>query len=286
MAVYKQTYRPYTGELTPRWSRFLILTRYASRGIFQSKILTGLFVMCFFYPLLCAAGLYLNHNASVLTMVGVTTGQLFEVNAEFFMSLMGWQAGLAFLATAFIGPNLISPDLVNSALPLYFCRPLSRTEYVLGRGSVIFFLLSFITWVPGLLLFGIETSLSGGSWAWANRHFAYAIFFGSLLWIAILALVALALSAWVRWKVVAGALVLGVMFVNAGFAALVNEVLRTNAGHYFSILGLTGTIWARLFGIDSPTGIPPLRAALGLAVVCCGCLWLLSKKVRAFEVVK
>ena len=51
MAVYKRSYRGYTGELTPRWSRFLILMRYASRGIFRSRMVTALFVICFFYPL-------------------------------------------------------------------------------------------------------------------------------------------------------------------------------------------------------------------------------------------
>jgi ABC-2 type transport system permease protein len=107
---------------------------------------------------------------------------------------------------------------------------LSRAEYVLGRACVILFLLSLITWIPGLLLFGIEASLSGASWAWTNKSFAVGIVLGSWLWISVLALVALALSAWVRWKLVAGAMVLGVMFVNSGFANAVNAVMRTELG--------------------------------------------------------
>ena len=45
MAIYKRTYAAYTGKLTPRWSRFLILTRYSARGLFQSRIITGLFIL-------------------------------------------------------------------------------------------------------------------------------------------------------------------------------------------------------------------------------------------------
>ncbi len=172
MAVYKRSYRGYEGPLTPRWSRFLILSRYAARGIFQSRIITGLFVICFFYPLLMIAGLYLNHNARVLSLMKFNGDHLMDINGTFFMVLMGVQGSMAFLMTAFVGPNMIAPDLANNALPLYFCRPLSRTEYVLGRGAVILFLLSFITWVPGLLIFAIESSLSGVSWA--SEHWRFA----------------------------------------------------------------------------------------------------------------
>jgi ABC-type transport system involved in multi-copper enzyme maturation permease subunit len=55
------------------------------------------------------------------------------------------QIGFAFLLTAFVGPGLISPDLGNNALVLYFCRPFSRTEYVAGKLLVLVKLLSYIT---------------------------------------------------------------------------------------------------------------------------------------------
>ena len=41
MAVYKRSYRGYAGPLTPTWSRFAILPRYAYRDLFQSKIMTA-----------------------------------------------------------------------------------------------------------------------------------------------------------------------------------------------------------------------------------------------------
>ncbi len=51
MAVYRRNYRPYSGTLTPEWSRFLVLFRYSRRNLFRSKIQTGFFVLCFFYPI-------------------------------------------------------------------------------------------------------------------------------------------------------------------------------------------------------------------------------------------
>ena len=45
MAVYKRSYRAYSGRLTPAWSRFFVLTRYAMRGMFRSKFLTAVFAL-------------------------------------------------------------------------------------------------------------------------------------------------------------------------------------------------------------------------------------------------
>jgi ABC-2 type transport system permease protein len=286
MAVYKHNYRVYSGEITPRWSRFLILTRYSARGIFESKILIALFAVSLFYPLLCTVALYLNHNTSILAAVKFSGDHLFDIDGNFFMLFLTIQSSLAFLLTAIIGPGLVAPDLANNALPLYFCRPLSRAEYVIGRGCVIVFLLSFVTWVPGLLLFGVETTLAGYAWGWANRSFAAGIFVGGWIWIIFLALLALAISAWVRWKIVAGGLLLGVMFVNAGFAEAFNGILRTKAGHYFDVAALNASIWANFFGVDLPTHIPTANACLTLGLICGLLILILQRKVRAFEVIR
>jgi ABC-2 type transport system permease protein len=286
MAVYKRSYKSYEGALTPRWSRFLILTRYGARGVFQSRLVTALFVLCFFYPLLMLLGMYLNHNARVLSVIKLRSDQLMEINGMFFFVLMSVQGGLAFLMTSFIGPGTVAPDLANNALPLYFCRPLSRAEYVLGRACIIFFILSLITWVPGLILFGVEANLSGLGWAWEHSNFAVGVLIGSLSWVSVLTLMALAFSAWVRWKIVAGALLLAVQFAASGFAAAVNGVLRIKAGLYLDPKALVMVIWGHYFQVKEIDDISTAGACIALAVMCAFFIFLLSRKIRAFEVVR
>jgi ABC-2 type transport system permease protein len=286
VAVYKRTYRAYDGPITARWSRFWILSSYSRRTILGSKALLVFFIACLIWPLLCAAGLYLNHNATVLTALRFTGDHLFEVDNKFFIVFMGVQGWCAFLSTAFIGPNLIAPDLANNALPLYFCRPLSRAEYIVGRGAVIVSLLSYITWIPGLALFGIEASLSGATWAWTNINFAVALVVGFLLWILFLTLLALALSAWVRWKVVAGGLLLGCMFISSGFGAAINAVLRTDIGFYLNPAVMIARIWSSLMNAPFDVPIPTANACIALLLICAGLIYILQKKVRAYEVVR
>ncbi len=288
MAVYKRAYRGYSGDLTPAWSRFLILTRYAYRGLFKSRALTVMFMACFVPFLGYVAALYLNHNASLISMIHLRNagGSLFEIDYKFFMSYLGTEFGMAFLLTAFIGPGLISPDLANNGLPLYLCRPFSRTQYVLGKFMVIAALLSYITWIPGLLLFGIQSSLAGAAWMWTNLWMVRAIFLGSWILILILAFLALALSAWVKWKPVAGALLLGVMFLGAGLGAAIDVVLRTRVGGLINVGELISIVWLDLFHQTSEFGLSPTQAWIALLLMCGACLALLARKIRAFEVVK
>ena len=71
------------------------------------------------------------------------------------------QAGFAVFLAALAGPGLIAPDLANNALPLYFSRPLTRWTYALARLTVLMGMLSIVTWIPGLILFGLQVGLAG-----------------------------------------------------------------------------------------------------------------------------
>lgn len=285
MAVYRRSYTLYSGPLTPAWSRSLVLFRYSRRRLFRSKLQTALFVLCFFYPLVCLIMIYLAHNLSFLERLG-SSEQLITIDNKFFFYFMDVQGVLAFVLTAFTGPGLISPDIANGALPLYFCRPFSRSEYVIGKASVLAILLSQITWIPGLVLFSVQSSLAGPEWTWTHLWIAGSLILSSLIWIAILSFLALALSAWVKWRIVAGALLLAVLFFGAGFAQAINAVMRTQSGHFLNILYLMARVWTSLFRIDNAGSISSGEAWIALLFYCAICLALLVRKVRAYEVIK
>jgi ABC-2 type transport system permease protein len=285
MAVYRRSYTSYSGPLTPAWSRSLVLFRYSRRKLFRSKLQTALFVLCFFYPLACLLFIYLSNNLSFLERFG-DIDNAFKIDNKFFLLFVNVQGVLAFVLTAFTGPGLISPDLANGALPLYLCRPFSRAEYLVGKASVLAIVLSQITWIPGLVLFTVQASLAGTSWTWDHLWIAGSIVLSSLIWIAFLSLLSLALSAWVKWRVVAGALLLAVMFFGAGFAQAINAVLHIQSGHFINIVYLMGTVWTSLFRVNIDSSISSADAWIALLIYCAVCLALLVRKVRAYEVIK
>lgn len=304
MAVYEHLYGAYEGESHSSWSRFLVIPRYALREVFKSKLLVTIFVLCFVYPLVASILVYLHHNANALALLQINVQELLPIDRTFFRTFLEVQGGFAFILTVLVAPPLISRDLSNNALPLYLCRPLSRTEYVLGKMAVLVVLLSLVTWIPGLLIFFFQASLAGFAWLWANLWMIWAIFFGFIIWIILLSLLALAVSSFLKWRVVASGALLGIFFVPSAFGTIVNELFMTRSGHLISLWATMNSIWRGLFGLfERQTSIriatgrrqvteifltePPLWASwLIVALVCAACVWLLSRKVRAYEVIK
>lgn len=285
MAVYKRTYKSYAGPLTPAWSRFLIITRFSYSRLVGKK--TNLYLLASLVPPIgFGVYIYLAHNATALRALSPGLDNALSIDAKFFLDFCGFQSGLAYLLAVFLGPALVSPDVVNNAMPLYFCRPLSRTEYVIGKMGVLIYLLSLITWVPGLVLFALQSSLAGWDWMRANLWIAGAVFVGPVMSILMISIIALAVSAWIKWRAAASAAILGIFFVGAGFGGMINAVMHTHYGSLINLSELMNTIWAGLFRQTLDNGLETLDAWNALAAACAACLWLLFKKVRAFEVVK
>lgn len=286
MAVYKRTYRGYSGAITPTWSRFLVLFRFSRRNVFRSKFLTTFLVLCFFFPLLCLLAIYANEHLSAFAFLGQRSGPLLPIDGKFFLIYMIVQGVLAFILTSFVGPGLVSPDLANGALTLYLCRPISRTEYVVGKMAVLVIVLSWITWIPGLVLFLVQASLSGWQWMIDNVYIPKGIVLGALIWIAVLSLLSLAISAWVKWRMAAGAMLLGILFMGGGFAQAINAVLRTQQGYLIDVGKLISVIWSDLFRQEANLEFPVSEAWIGLLALAGICLLLLMSKVKANEVVR
>jgi ABC-2 type transport system permease protein len=286
MAVYRHSYQPYDGVATPAWSRFLILPRSTYQELFRSKFLTSLLVASFAFPLGCASVIYLRHNLTALKVLDINPAKLVAIDNSFFYFYLLIQSGIGFLMTAFIGPGLVSADLANNALPLYLCRPFSRAEYVLGKMSVLLILLSAITWIPGWLLFLLQASLEGHTWMFSNLRIPLALLAGSLIWIILLSVFSLTLSAWVKWRFVAGALLFGLMMFTEGMGAAVNAIYDTKSGYLMNLSEVMKAVWCSLFGVQSNGNLQigdAWRSLLAFGILC---LFLLSRKVRAYEVVK
>ncbi len=286
MAVYEHTYKPYEGELTPAWSRFLVLPRYAYQDLFKYRLFTALVVLCLVPILLAAVLIYLRHNVGFLEAYNINPANLLPINESFFYGLTYFQTWLAFIFTVIIGPVLVSRDLANNGLPLYLCRPFSRFEYVVGKISVLLILLSAITWVPLLLLFLFQAYLEGGGWLVENWWIASAIFTVSFVWLAALALLSMAFSAWIKWRTAASAALFAIFIIPLpiGFAA--QEILRTSLGHMLNLGMAYNALANNLFRIDWADSFLSVGQGwvvfVGYAAVC---LFMLSRKVRAYEVV-
>lgn len=292
MSVNKRTYRPYTGPLTSQQTRFAVLMRYAFLDAWASRVTVVLSVLCLVPTLISLVSLYVMNNDVVRALLnyGRITSAI-AVNERFFYVSLQVQCWCALVLTAWIGPKLLSIDIANGALPIILSHPISRVEYVLAKAAVLAGFLSAVTWVPGLFLFTFQVYVSPQRWAASHWFIAFGMLAGALLWIALLALISLAASAWVKWRIVATGMVFAAIFVPAGVGEVFNSVMRTDWGHIVNIPFMMSTIWRRLLHLNSPSyyvshEIPSWAILVALGAICIGCVAALNARVRAREVVR
>jgi ABC-2 type transport system permease protein len=286
MAVYKLGYQRYRGPLTGRWTRFMVLPRSAWRRLYQQRLVLLLTMLAFVWPLLCAGFIYLTNHATLLQGIDEPEfRQFIQVDGRFFAIFMYVQGGFAVFLAALAGPGLIAPDLANNALPLYFSRPLTRWSYALARLTVLVGMLSIVTWVPGLLLFGLQVGLAGLWWFPANWTLGAGMLAGFLLWLLVLSLVAMASSAYVKWKIVAAAVSLAFFFILSGVAEMIDNVFRVTWGHIIDPAWSVNQVWCALLGIEAPEGPGAGASAVALALLILLLVVVIERKLRPVEIV-
>jgi len=292
VAIYERDWKPYSGPLSPPRDRALVLPRYALRDAFGSRFFFLFFLLCYLPPLCAAILIYLRHNLTALTALSINPNELVSINNKFFWFLMGFQNFLAFLVAMTVGPALVSADLANNALPLYLSRPLTRAGYLLGKFLPLALLLSAITWMPGLLLVLLQTSVEGLSWLRDNLRIPVAILLSSGIWIVVLSLMMLAVSAWVKRKSFARIAVIAYFFTIGAFGGAINLTLGTNLGSMLNLSDAMTVTALDLFGVTGVQvgavreNLPLPLALLSLAAIAGLCVLALTRKIRAYEVVR
>jgi ABC-2 type transport system permease protein len=264
----------------------MVLPRYAWRRLYQQRLVVLLTMAAFVWPVLCAGFVYLTNHVELLQGLEPEFRAFIQVDGRFFSIFMYVQAGFAVFLAALAGPGLVAPDLANNALPLYFSRPLTRWSYALARLIVIVGMLSVITWVPGLLLFGLQVGMAGGWWFLANWTLGAGVVAGFLLWLLVLGLVAMASSVYVKWRVVAGAVSLAFFFILTGVSEMIDKVFRVTWGHALDPAWAVNRVWRTLLGVEPPEGPGTGASLLALAGFVFLLVLVIERRLRPVEVVR
>lgn len=183
MGLFEIGYRRYEGERTSHALRWLPITRSGIRIATRSKLLRRL-VLISFLPFL--------YFGWVFFLIGRITdpsvdpsGPFFAIAREIFgtglvrqlhedpgairtavwTGVFGYfgtyfQLYMASVVAAVVGPPLVANDLKTRAFLIYFSRPVSRLDYVLGKAGVLVAFLGAVTLLPSLLLYTLSILFS------------------------------------------------------------------------------------------------------------------------------
>ena len=131
MAVYKRSYKPYDGPLTPERTRFLVLPRYAIQELFESRVLTAYLVLCLVPFLIELVLVYVANSAATRALLHIDAPPSDFLQVQFFLIALGSLLGtillfytfalLLFVLLSWVAPGTYSPA---SALVSSLCEPL------------------------------------------------------------------------------------------------------------------------------------------------------------------
>lgn len=271
MPIYDQTYRHLEQRQAPARLRFLPIAASGLRLFFARKrfkfiglgalapFALGLFLICVPHYLPQLMDGPLRELKGMLHVTPETT-QLFLANrmAGFFR--------IVFIL--FAGGGLIANDLRANALEIYFSRPITRIDYLLGKLMVLMSILLMLTLVPALILWLLDVVLASEA-GFLTRQLALLprMVGASLVLTLPPALLMLALSALARSARGAMILFAAVSLVTP----VIGEKLASNLDDgRFELIDLTAAplrLAAHLLGVDPAATIGPMQLSVPLAEV-------------------
>jgi ABC-type transport system involved in multi-copper enzyme maturation permease subunit len=230
MAVYDQSYMPWSGPYTGRAARVWAMVRpglvqpFRNVWILIVIILAWVLVAVWLMILLLVAqAAARSQEAAHLSKMAFALGN--NIYREQFFNNF-WFSMILMVLSVSAGAGLISRDLKHHAELIYFSRAMSRADYVAGKFLTLALFLLFVTLGPALLLFAGQAAMGAEKLTTGQRLADLgAITLHSLVIVVPMTAVVLACSALTKRPYVAGILWAGFFFASQAFSRILSQGL-------------------------------------------------------------
>lgn len=266
-------YRPYDGPRLPPSSSTWVMYRYGLRRAFSStgvKLLMGLSI----FP-----GLLIGIAASISVRMSPATFEFEAFISSAFATQTWFFVGMASLLA---GATCITEDLQAHAFPIFFAKPLTPSQYMLGRTLAVATLLLVLSLIPGLL---VVLGFSGTAPAEIRAEaigFALPVIAHSLLVSATCASVAVGLSATTRNRAITMSLFMVLWLVPGVVAKVVHAATGNAVLDLISVPNLLGILGDALLHKPATEALAWYWALLALIVYStCGLVFAQFRLERA-----
>ena len=277
----------------------LVIARYALAGLFASRLFVAFLVVCCLPGVALLLLVLVRHNSGEFTPLEVlefALSRLVDLNVWLVDAARAPALAASFLVVLVAGPALVAPDVHCNAMPLYLSRPLGRSHYVVGKLLPLLVLAFAVGWLPAAVVFLAQSCFLGLGWSLEHVRFPLALATSCLVWTACLGMIALAVSAWVKWRPAATLGFLGVYYATAVAGGVLDDVLgdlggsgQTWVGSLLNLSDAIDTVDGWLHDVDGdaeeelPMPVPAAWSALAAsAALAAG---VLVRRIRATETV-
>ncbi len=309
MPIADSTLQAWTGKRFPQAARWMVITDHEVREAWKRKGVRLLCYFCWAISLACLLYFYFAANYETLSKIellrdisrGITIHNALVIDENTYYGwLIGWHSipiCFAVFLAMLTGSGCISRDIKNQALPLYLCRAFGVWDYILGKGASIALYVSSVTLIPTVVLFFCNAFFrEDWSLLWRQSSILMAIAGYGLVFVVSLTLLVLTCSSLYKSGRLASLSVIGFYYVSN----IMSILLKTSLTAYSEAQGFEtfgkwdwislNNVWiciaAKFFGRSIDMDIGFGTAVLTLTVMCVLCLYILRRRVRAFEVMK
>lgn len=285
MAIYDQSYMPWTGTYTSRWARI--------RSIIAMELalpFRKVWIMLIVYLSFSIVGswlilLFLATSSQILPPFALGNRiyrEGFFQNPLFSMVLM--------VLSATVGSSLIARDVRHRALLMYFSRSITRADYLLGKLLALISILMLVTLLPGLLLFFGQLGMSQERLSFGDRMSDLgSVTLNSLILTVPMASVVLAFSSLTKRTYLAAILWVTFYFLSASLSPALTFALKADWPKMLSWTNLTNHLADLCYARRGPASAPildcgawPPLLILGSATILA--LALVWRRLRSTEV--
>ncbi|GAH33968.1 unnamed protein product [marine sediment metagenome] len=297
MPIHEQGYRHYDGRRRGRIWRSVTIARSGIRLALKKRKLVAFVLLAVTPAIVLGVLIYLASRMTEFIelanrfmphvpwkeLVGenVTVAAVWKV---IFSRFLMWQLIPVGVIVTFVGPELISQDLRVRALQLYFSRPLTRIDYVLGKLVVVAVFVAMITLAPALLLYLVGVVLSRSITVVGETYpTLIAVFAGYLLITLVGGVLVLACSSMSRRSPYVAA-VWGMLVILSDVAyGLVGDAMAARWAHLLSIRANVVQVLARLFGVKPAYDFVWWPSLIILGALVAAALVVIFRRLRSLE---
>ncbi|MFG2039247.1 ABC transporter permease [Dactylosporangium sp. NPDC048998] len=269
-------YQRYTGPRLGRW--------YANRSLYEHSVRSafgiGRGAKAKFFPWMIIG---------IVLLVAVVVISIRSLSDQTLMSYRQYADNLSYpvmLFLAIVAPELVSRDLRDRTLPLYFSRPLARTDYALSKYAALATAVFLLLAVPQLLIYlgAVFTRTDGFHGAWDELGDLGPGLGAALVRALVLASLSLLIASLTGKRAFAAAFIVGAFILTAPIVVILGVLgvgsLAFLANPMSLLLGLEQWMFGAASGNALPIGDFGPVYGLGALILLGGSVGLLLLRYR------
>ena len=277
MPIHDQGYRRYEGRRTAQGGAWWIIARTQFLAALKYRPFVVLLVFSWVPFVGRAVQFYLASSIQQVSMLAAT--------AQTFRDFLDQQGLFVFLVTIALG-GAIADDRRANALQLYLSKPLTRTEYIIGRLVPALGCLLGVTFLPAMLLILLQIAFSGSTtFIGQNLFLLPAIALVSFTQALLAACTILALSSLSKSRRFVSIMYAGLIFFTTAMYQVLRQITGSRAWAAISPGDMMDVVADAVFRVRANPPVPVPVAVLVIVLLIAASFWILERRIRAVEVV-